>query len=34
VPDALAFASRCGAGALIGPGVHAEAVPLEARARE
>jgi ribokinase len=31
VPDALAFASRCGAGALAGPGVHAEAVPLELR---
>jgi ribokinase len=29
VPDALAFAARCGAGALAGPGVHAEAVPLE-----
>ena len=27
-PDALAFASRCGAGALVGPGVHAEAVAL------
>jgi ribokinase len=27
-PDALAFAARCGAGALAGPGVHAEAVPL------
>ena len=26
--DALEFASRCGAGALAGPGVHAEAVPL------
>jgi ribokinase len=26
--DALAFASRCGAGALAGPGVHAEPVPL------
>jgi ribokinase len=26
--DALAFAARCGAGALAGPGVHAEAVPL------
>jgi ribokinase len=26
--DALDFASRCGAGALAGPGVHAEAVPL------
>jgi ribokinase len=26
--DALGFASRCGAGALAGPGVHAEAVPL------
>jgi ribokinase len=26
--DALAFASRCGAGALTGRGVHAEAVPL------
>jgi ribokinase len=32
--DALAFASRCGAGALLGPGVHAEAVPLPARAAE
>jgi ribokinase len=29
VPDALAFAARCGAGALAGPGVHAEAVALE-----
>jgi len=29
VPDALAFAARCGAGALTGPGVHAEAIPLE-----
>jgi ribokinase len=28
VPDALAFAARCGAGALAGPGVHAEVVPL------
>jgi ribokinase len=27
--DALTFAARCGAGALAGPGVHAEAVPLE-----
>ncbi len=27
-PDALAFAARCGAGALAGRGVHAEAVPL------
>jgi ribokinase len=27
-PEALAFAARCGAGALAGPGVHAEAVPL------
>jgi ribokinase len=27
-PDALAFAARCGAGALAGPGVHAEPVPL------
>jgi ribokinase len=26
--DALEFAARCGAGALAGPGVHAEAVPL------
>lgn len=26
--DALGFAARCGAGALAGPGVHAEAVPL------
>jgi ribokinase len=26
--DALDFASRCGAGALAGPGAHAEAVPL------
>lgn len=26
--DALAFASRCGAGAIAGPGVHAEVVPL------
>ncbi|HEY4621072.1 MAG TPA: PfkB family carbohydrate kinase [Gaiellaceae bacterium] len=26
VPDALDFAARCGAGALAGPGVHAEAV--------
>jgi ribokinase len=26
--DALEFASRCGAGALAGPGVHAEVVPL------
>jgi ribokinase len=30
VPSALDFASRCGAAALTGPGVHAEAVPLEA----
>jgi ribokinase len=29
VPQALDFAARCGAGALTGPGVHAEAVPLE-----
>jgi len=29
VTDALAFAARCGAGALAGPGVHAEAIPLE-----
>ena len=29
-PDALTFAARCGAGALAGPGVHAEAIPLEA----
>ncbi len=28
-PDVLAFASRCGAGALAGPGVHAEPVSLE-----
>ena len=27
-PAALEFAARCGAGALAGPGVHAEAVPL------
>ena len=27
--DALEFASRCGAGALAGPGVHAEVVPLQ-----
>jgi ribokinase len=27
-PDALAFAARCGAGAMGGRGVHAEAVPL------
>ena len=27
-PDALAFAARCGAGALAGRGVHAEAIPL------
>jgi ribokinase len=27
-PQALEFAARCGAGALVGPGVHAEAVPL------
>jgi len=27
-PDALAFAARCGAGAMAGPGVHAEAVPM------
>jgi ribokinase len=26
--EALDFASRCGAGALAGPGVHAEVVPL------
>jgi ribokinase len=26
--DALDFAARCGAGALAGPGVHAEVVPL------
>ena len=26
--DALDFAARCGAGALAGPGVHAERVPL------
>jgi ribokinase len=29
VPQALEFAARCGAGALVGPGVHAEAVALE-----
>jgi ribokinase len=29
-PDALAFAARCGAGALAGAGVHAEPIPLEA----
>ena len=28
VTEALAFAARCGAGALAGPGVHAESVPL------
>ena len=28
ISDALAFAARCGAGALAGPGVHAEAVAL------
>jgi ribokinase len=33
-PAALDFASRCGAGALTGPGVHAVAVPLEAPAVE
>jgi len=27
-PDALEFASRCGAAALTGPGVHSEAIPL------
>ena len=27
-PEALAFAARCGAGAMAGPGVHAEAIPL------
>jgi ribokinase len=27
-PDALAFAARCGAGAMAGPGVHAEAIAL------
>ncbi|HZN22201.1 MAG TPA: PfkB family carbohydrate kinase [Gaiellaceae bacterium] len=27
-PDALAFAARCGAGAMAGPGVHAEAIPM------
>jgi ribokinase len=27
-PDALAFAARCGAGAMAGPGVHAEVIPL------
>jgi ribokinase len=32
--EALAFASRCGAGALTGPGVHARAVPLHAPAPE
>ena len=26
--EALAFAARCGAGAMAGPGVHAEAIPL------
>jgi ribokinase len=26
--DALDFAARCGAGALAGPGVHAEHIPL------
>ena len=26
--DALDFAARCGAGAMAGPGVHAEAIPL------
>ena len=26
--DALEFAARCGAGAIAGPGVHAEVVPL------
>ena len=26
--DALDFAARCGAGAIAGPGVHAEAIPL------
>ena len=32
--DALAFAARCGAGALAGPGVHAEAIPYRSeRAR-
>ena len=31
--DALAFAARCGAGALAGRGVHAEAVPLETEGR-
>jgi ribokinase len=31
--DALAFAARCGAGALAGPGVHAEPVPLEVAPR-
>jgi ribokinase len=30
IPDALDFASRCGAAALTGPGVHAEAVALQA----
>jgi ribokinase len=34
VTDALAFASRCGAGALTGPGVHAVAVPLVAQPTE
>jgi ribokinase len=33
-PEALAFASRCGAGALTGPGVHAVAVPLLVEAPE
>lgn len=27
-PEALAFAARCGAGAMAGPGVHAEAIPM------
>jgi ribokinase len=27
-PEALAFAARCGAGAMAGPGVHAEAVSM------
>lgn len=27
-PQALAFAARCGAGAMAGPGVHAEAIPM------
>jgi ribokinase len=34
IAAALDFASRCGVGALTGPGVHAVEVPLEARAEE